>query len=309
MKSIVFHNQKFKAIHRVLEANNEAFDGKTEVIAAVQNFNELNTQMSALITELAMPIKSVYLKRVKSRKALVNEFGNTLNIGIVFASRSGDEVLLNTLKSFSRKYRSVSTNEMIEFANYFIAILSARLEEAAAVGISQEIIDQLQAKADQFADDAEGVAMVLGDRRKRRMQCKQLIKDANLLLRDDLDRFVSYHAKTHPDLSFAYNRVRWSRRRRVTNINLPTTSDISGMVKDALTGLPIAGATLNLIEHAHAITADVDGYYLFDELEAGEFTLTCHATGYEVPESVIINLDDNDSLIHNFTLTPVSTEA
>lgn len=197
---------------------------------------------------------------------------------------------------------------MIEFANYFIAILSARLEEAAAVGISQEIIDQLQAKADQFADDAENVAMVLGDRRRRRMQCKQIIKDAHLLLRNDLDRFVRYHSKSHPDLSFAYNRVRWSRRRRVTNINLPTTSDISGMVKDALTGMPIAGATLNLIEHAHAITAGADGYYLFDELEAGEFTLTCHATGYEVPESVIIYLDDNDSLIHNFTLTPVPTE-
>jgi len=309
MKTFVFHTQKFKAILRVLEANTQIIQEQSEALAAKQNFSDLIDQMSALITELTVPVKSVYLTRVRARKDLVKEFGKLLKIGITLANRSNDEVLLTTLKSFAKRHRSVSTSEMIEFANYFLGKLSERSEQANALGITQEIIDRLQAKTLAFTEASENVALSMGDRRSRRMQLAQHIKDGNRLLRNDLDNIVSFNSETNPDFILAYNRVRWSRRRRVTNINIPLESDISGMVKDADTGLPIPGATLNLIEHAHAIEAGADGYYLFDELEAGEFTLTCHASGYEVPESVIINLNDNDSYIHNFNLVPIPAEA
>ena len=118
---------------------------------------------------------------------------------------------------------------------------------------------------------------------------------------------TSYNTTGFPQLSFAYNRVRWSRRRRTSSNNLPMESDISGMITDAITSLPIAGATINLIEHTQALNTESDGYYIFDDLEQGEYTVSCHASGYAVPEPFLVRLGNNDSVIHNFTLSPVPT--
>jgi hypothetical protein len=309
MKTQIFTTHKFKALKRVLENHENVFEGKAQAIAAKDNFTEMVNQMAALITDLTVPLTSVYLNRVKARNALIAKLGNILQIAIMFASRTNDEVLLNTLKSYNRRYRSVAANEMIQFANYLISALNQKMDEAAEVGITAEEIAQLQSSIDNYQQASDKVALEIGERKSRRMQINDLIKNSNELLQNSIDRFVRFHNTSHPDLSFAYGRVRWRRRRKPTGGSLPEDSDISGMVSDAVTGLPIAGATLSLIEHAHALNTDAEGYYLFDHLEPGEYTITCHATGYKVPEPFVLILSNNDAVIHNFHLTPAVPEA
>jgi hypothetical protein len=217
---------------------------------------------------------------------------------LMFASREGDLVLLNTLRDFKRRYVSVSTNEVIQFSYYFIQKINEKFEKATEVGISAETIQALQDKTDAYQDAVVAVSDVLADRQSRRSRVKVLI------LNNDLDRFVQYNATNFPDLNFAYNRVRWSRHRKSSAQTLPAESDISGTVTNINNGLPVEGATLNLIEHAHAINADKDGYYIFDDLEEGEYTITCHATGYAVPEPFVLSLSANESVVHNFSLKP-----
>ena len=309
MRNIIFSTEKFKAIKRVLDANESVFEGEPALINVKQAFADKINELSDMISNLTVPVKSVNIDKIKARQTFVESLDELLQRSVILARAINDDALLITAKSYIRRYRSVSINESIQYAQYLLGIMAQKPEEAAASGLTQEIIDDIQAKIQQYRLSVENVSLSMGERKSSREQIKNLKAEITDLLTNDLDRFVRVNKKTHPDFSFAYNRVRWSRRRRVTNINIPLESDISGMVKDADTGLPIPGATLNLIEHAHAIEAGADGYYIFDELEAGEFTLPCHATGYEVPESVIINLNDNDSYIHNFNLVPIPAEA
>ncbi len=309
MKTQIFTTHKFKALKRVLENHENVFEGKAQAIAAKDNFTEMVNQMAALITDLTVPLTSVYLNRVKARNTLIAQLGNILQIAIMFASRTNDEVLMNTLKSYNRRYRSVAANEMIQFANYLINALNQKMDEAAEVGITAEEIAQLQNSINNYQQAAENVALEIGERKSRRMQINDLIKNSNELLQNSIDRFVRYHNTSHPDLSFAYGRVRWRRRRKSTSGTSLEDSDISGMVSDAVTGLPIAGATVNLIEHAHALSTDAEGYYLFDHLDTGEYTIACHAPGYKVPEPFALMLSNNDAVIHNFQLTPADSEA
>ena len=188
---------------------------------------------------------------------------------------------------------------------YFIQTITAVQELANEVGLTAERMANLQSAMDNYLQSAEAVANAMGERRSRRDQLSQLIKSCNKTLRYDLDRFVRYHAGDYPALAFSYGRVRNIRRRKPSGATIVTESDISGMITDAVSGQPIAGATINLIEHATAIESESDGYYLFDELEAGDFTVTCHAEGYNVPEPFTITLGDNESIIHNFALTPI----
>jgi hypothetical protein len=304
MKKLVFSTHKFKAIQRVLEANQNAFEGKAQALQARESFADIASEMSSLITDLTVPLTSVYYTRKKNRKELIAELGNMLQIGLMFASREGDLVLLNTLRDFKRRYVSVSTNEVIQFSYYFIQKINEKFEKATEVGISAETIQALQDKTDAYQDAVVAVSDVLADRQSRRSRVKVLIQEGNKILNNDLDRFVQYNATNFPDLNFAYNRVRWSRHRKSSAQTLPAESDISGTVTNINNGLPVEGATLNLIEHAHAINADKDGYYIFDDLEEGEYTITCHATGYAVPEPFVLSLSANESVVHNFSLKP-----
>jgi hypothetical protein len=69
--------------------------------------------------------------------------------------------------------------------------------------------------------------------------------------------------------------------------------------------LPIEGATIDLIEHGFAMNTLADGQFLLDELEPGSYTVSCHAPGYEVPPQGTFELVANDSVVHNFVLTPI----
>ncbi len=304
MKRLVFVTHKFKAIQRVLEVNQTAFEGKAQALEVRQNFADIAAEMSSLITDLTVPLTSVYYTRKTNRKELIAALGHMLQIGLMFASREGDQVLLNTLRDFKRRYVSVSTNEVIQFSYYFIGKINEKLEKAAEVGISAEAVQAFQNKTDAYQDSVVAVSDILADRQSRRIKVNELIQQGTKILLNDIDRFVSYNATNFPELNFAYNRVRWSRHRRSSAQTLPAESDISGAVTDSSTGLPVAGATLNLIEHAHAITSDNDGYYIFDDLEEGEYTVTCHATGYQVPDPFVLSLSANESVIHNFALKP-----
>ena len=56
-------------------------------------------------------------------------------------------------------------------------------------------------------------------------------------------------------------------------------TQISGVVSDAATGRPIAGATVTLGNGATATTA-ANGTYVFPGLAAGTYTVTATATGH-----------------------------
>lgn len=99
-----------------------------------------------------------------------------------------------------------------------------------------------------------------------------------------------------------YHRLRRVKRAGSKSGSIPETSDITGSVSDASTGLPVGGALVKIIEQGWSVTTDADGDFLFDELPAGHITLTCHAPGYEVPEIASFELGLNDHVVWNFLL-------
>ncbi|MDO8898278.1 MAG: carboxypeptidase-like regulatory domain-containing protein, partial [Bacteroidales bacterium] len=81
--------------------------------------------------------------------------------------------------------------------------------------------------------------------------------------------------------------------------------EILGTVTKAGTNEAISGAVINIIGHDLVNTTDIDGYYLFDELPATEFVISCHCQGYQLPEQVVATASQGESLVVNFVLTPV----
>ena len=79
---------------------------------------------------------------------------------------------------------------------------------------------------------------------------------------------------------------------------------ISGAVIDATTEEGISGATVTISETEATATTDEYGFYSFEGVEAGSYSLTAEADGYESAEA---SADVNDrSVTVDFSLTPGS---
>ncbi len=78
---------------------------------------------------------------------------------------------------------------------------------------------------------------------------------------------------------------------------------ISGIVTDKATGEPIRSTGVELSPSgARAVTGD-DGYYVFSNVEPGEYTLSVVKTGYEPYVSNVIKVVSGEDMPHNIQLT------
>jgi hypothetical protein len=305
MKKAIKKSQQYRAISRVLDNYPAAFAGKAGAIAAKNNFVSKSDDLAARISLLITPISSLYHTRVTGRGQVKSVLQNMIDMGIMLANRKQDALLLNTFKEFNIRSRSTSTPMMVEISRHVITALRENEIPAAELGVSTESVDAFETIVDGLEQTINSTLNSLDERRLNHDDINGLIMDCNNVLKLEMDRFVRFNETAFPAMHSTYMRLRRNKRRNGSN-NLPAGADISGTVTDSLTGNPITFATINLIEQASVLETDADGYYLFDELTSGSYTVSCHANGYEVPEPVTITLGSNDSITTNFTLIPVA---
>ena len=94
-----------------------------------------------------------------------------------------------------------------------------------------------------------------------------------------------------------------------------TANTLTGVVTDALTGLPIAGATVYVTDRSsvvHTVTTDAAGHYGVTNLPTGSATLTASQTGYASATSnpiIVPGLNTQDQPLTANTLTGVVADA
>lgn len=305
MKKVIKKSQQYRAIARVLNNYPDAFAGKTGATEAKNNFVSKSDDLVARISLLVTPISTLYQNRVTGREQVRSVLQNMIDMGIMLSNRKPDALMLNTFKEFSIRMRSSSTPMMVEISRHVITSLRENESTVAELGLTTEVLNAFEASVDGLEQTMNNTLNSLDERRVTNEDITTLIKDCNKVLNLEMDRFVRFNENAFPSMHSTYMRLRRVKR-RTNNNNQPANSDISGTVTDSVTGNLIAFATVNLIEQTSVIETDADGYYLLDELIAGTYTVSCHASGYEVPDPVTLSLGSNESVTTNFTLTPVA---
>jgi iron complex outermembrane receptor protein len=82
-------------------------------------------------------------------------------------------------------------------------------------------------------------------------------------------------------------------------------ANLSGKITDSVTGLPLVGASVVLVESKFGTSTDSTGNYIFRNIAEGHFLLEISFTGYR---SVIEHVDLNNDLRKNFALHPTVVE-
>jgi len=85
----------------------------------------------------------------------------------------------------------------------------------------------------------------------------------------------------------------------------PPLGNIEGIVKDANTDSPIAGATVTAGSYTN--TTNADGYYKISDVLAGTYTVTAAKDGFQTTSKTSIGVVAGQTTNLNFTLNPLPT--
>lgn len=93
------------------------------------------------------------------------------------------------------------------------------------------------------------------------------------------------------------------------------TGAVEGVVTDAVTSAPIGGAVVMVrgssggghgSDHGgHMVITDENGFYVVDDLEAGEYTVRCGALGY-LPTALSVVVTEGQTTVQDIALEPLA---
>lgn len=305
MKIEINFHQRFKAINREMNNYAMAFAEKPEVLAAKTAFEGNNEKIGEILSQLLRPVSTVRSPKLDSESRLRKALSQMIGIGLALATSQDNQPLLALFKNYNTQWRRCPLYQLYEISLHVYDELLKVKELAAGNGLTLEKLTAFQLKTQEYGETLDSTGFQLTDRRRSRHELKLLIKANNNLLRYQLDPFVRFMEDEHPELfsKYMFLRKRKSPKSK-TGSGTEGPIEISGTVTDKVTGLPIANATINIVDFSMIATTDNDGCYILDELEAGSYLVHCFATNYQVPEAISLTAEAGESLVVDFSLVP-----
>ena len=285
----------------------QAFENKTEALAMKADLNQQSDELTELISKLLRPASTIHRPKQDGQQKLLTVVQEYIGMGILLATHNKNMPLLDILKVYKSKVQYVSSYRLYEIAVHVAEELGKHITLGEEFGLTTERLSGFNEMITGFGETLENTGVLLTDRKSGRNDLNTKVVACSKVIRLKIDPFMIFNEQEFPDLFKDYMLVRGSRKRKKRTAKTDiTTGDISGVVTDSVTGLPLANATINILEQETAYTTDADGYYLIDELDASTYNLGCYAIGYNVPQQVVSQLTAGESLIIDFSLVPVN---
>ena len=305
MSKYVLMHQRDKAVQRVNETYMDVYEDKREVLEATESLKGNNLRIAIVLALLAKPRSLVFSLKKGQASKLSRSLSRKAGIGILLATRQQDEPKLALYKLYKRAASQGNAWDLHQAAIKVADELAKEGELATNAGLSVVEITAFKNQAIEFGRTIETTDAEI-KLRKSACEERNTLMSANVtILKYQLDPFANQVQDLFPDFFRDYKIARRSPLPRKATVKPEELlNDVSGTVTDTTTGEPVAEATVLITEINLVTTTDEDGYYLFDEVPVGSFTISCHAAGYKLPANVPVTISDTQPLQLDFELEP-----
>ena len=297
--------QKCKEICRVLNTYQQAYISKNKAKTMVEEFSGETEIFGLQISKLLRPPSTIYRPKQYMQQTFIASVKELIGMGILLATHLDNKSLLDILKVYKNKVAKASAYKLYEMAIHVLEELQNNAEVAIDFGLTDEMLTTFETQITEFGQTLDATTALLVNRKMGRMDMNSTSLSCSKIIRMKLDPFIIFNEKEFPELYKEYFLVRGLRKRRKIVPKDENLADVSGIVTDKLTGLPIVNATITAVEQEVTAITDEDGYYLIDELLEGNCHFTCSSPNYEMPAEYPLTLNAGEPLELNFELVPV----
>ncbi|MGE4542260.1 MAG: carboxypeptidase-like regulatory domain-containing protein [Bacteroidales bacterium] len=309
MKSMIERFQKYRMIEQLFNENENLFQNNTADQEVRTAYNVKLTEAENRINELLQPLQPFYRVQQESRGHLREQLRLMAGRGMALSRQLEDTQLYNQMHHAYNQARIGGSYALKALSLSVTGWMENHQEALAALGIDAEMLSAFRNETEAFDADLDQTSMTKSQRKASRTQLTKLLSELHDMLRTHFDSFVLMQQSGSPEFVERYQNLRRRKPQYRNRDIVMHPAEIFGMVKDSVTNEPVAGATINLLDHSYVVLTSEDGSFSFDELPAGSYTVSCHAPGYLVPEVITVEAGNNSLLEVNFELQALAATA
>jgi hypothetical protein len=309
MNKVINRYQKYRQIDQLFNEFETLFQTNTadqEVRAA---YSARLSEVENRINELLQPMQPYYRVQQEGRAHLREQLRLMAGRGMALARQLNDTQLYGQMHHAFTQARLGGSYTLKALSLSVASWLESHAEALAGLGVSAEMLSAFRSETEAFDADLDQTSMTKSQRKASRTQLKNVLSELHDMLRTHFDSFVLMQQSGSPEFAERYQNLRRRKPQYRNRDIVMHPSEIFGVVKDSVSGEPLAGATVNLLDHSYVVLTNGEGSFSFDELPAGSYTVSCHAPGYQVPEVVTVEAGNNSLLEVNFELQALAATA
>ena len=199
---------RINAVLNVCESNKPVWQNSAPFNECVADLFHLKTRIDTERMNIDPTTTGVTKAKIKAEKALANESLSLSASLMAYAVRTNNDVLYARVKTTKRELGDMRDNQLIAKGRLLVAEAQLRPEELSGYLAKADAVAQLEAAIANFEALAPAPQRTIGDNKTKREDLGDLIKQANALMREVLDRMVIPYESVAADFYRAYQNAR-----------------------------------------------------------------------------------------------------
>jgi len=251
------------------------------IVATVPAFqaslNELAAKATAIrsaMQEVAKIITGVAMGKTEQQKALARQAANISASVYAFASASGNISLKQEMKYRLTSLLRMKDEMLGPVCQNIHDVANANIADLADYNITAPLLTGFSAAIDAYIASVPSTRNAVASRATALAALDTLFAEADDILKDQMDKTAQHFLEAHPDFYKNY------RTNRIILDPASTHSQIRGKVLKAGSGLPLAGATVEVVGGEITATSDAKGIFRFKPIQHGTYSLKVTLEGY-----------------------------
>lgn len=256
-----------------------AFANKVE---AIEDMGQLEAQVISGVT-----INKADLKKTLSQTASTNAAAL-----FAFATAENDVVLKEKARySYSDIFR-LKDEELTLVVQNIIDQVNANVASLAGYGITAATVADFQDLIDDYNSNAPTPRNAISLRKSYKVQLQTLFKEADSILKDQMDKLALQLKTANPGFYIAYT------NNRVIIDAGSSPTQVQGIIVDQLSGDPLSGVIVQVVDQEFGAVSNAEGGYTIQGITNGTYSITFTKTGYvtKTVDNIIVLLGQTTDL-------------
>lgn len=148
--------------------------------------------------------------KTKAEEVVINLANVIASALMAFAVRKKDDVLFARVKTSKRELGSMRDNQLIATGRVLVAEAQKHTDVLSAYQVTLDDVAQLEAAIANFEALVPAPQRSIGDNKMKREDLDDLLKQANTLMREAMDRMIVPYENKAPEFYRAYQNARKS---------------------------------------------------------------------------------------------------
>ena len=274
-------NARQEAKLTMYRATEKHGDDNSTIIAAVPAFQTAFTNFKAKIAAIIntaqlkdTPLTGMVVDKSSFKQTLCEMTANIAGVIFAFASATNNQTLKQEVNFTLYKLLKTRDEQLAPRCQGIHARAIENKDALEDYGITNTKLTALQTAINNYAAETPKPRTALSQRKTLTANLRQLFKDTDAILTEQMDKLVSNFKAANPDFVTAY----FSNRQIIDPAT--TTTQLKGIVTNKSDGTAINQAEITVIEAAKTAKANSLGNYSIKPIAAGKYTIRVSKAGF-----------------------------